>query len=87
MVGQLNNKREAERHTQQEVVLDRISKANLEELMEIQQHTAAKAADKPELLEDPDFNRVLNAIFRRSQELNGVNDISTPESDRDRVLH
>ena len=86
MVGQLNHKREVERHTQQEAVLDQISRASLEELMEIQRSTAEKAADAPELLEDPQFNRVLNAIFRRAQVINGVNDKPTPESDP-KVIH
>lgn len=79
MVDHLHQKRATEKHTQQESIIDQISKADAEQLMEIQKNTAEEVAEKPDLLKDPNFNRILNAIFRRAQELLGVNDTATHE--------
>ncbi len=85
MVGQLHEKRVAERHNQQEAIIDQISKADVNQLMEIQKNTAERVGENPELFEDPDFNRIANAIFRRAQELLGVDNIEKRDSKE--ILH
>ncbi len=53
-------------------ILDQIANATQEQLGEIQKNIAEAIGDDPALLEDPTTIKKINAVYKRSQEVLGV---------------
>lgn len=73
-VEQLRSNRASAEHNQLQVILERIRQANITELKEIQENIAGAIADNPGLLEDSETVQKVNAAYKRSQELLGIDD-------------